>query len=94
MRHLRSVIRVFYHRNVDLLPLLNVVCVSLQVNIAPMYVPTPDEAKDPAKFAANVRREMCKLIDVPLDCDFDSSDAREFYKRVDRATARVVTIRR
>lgn len=60
------------------------------MTIAPVYTPSEEEKKDPAKYAAAVRSAMCKMIDVPEECDFDASDAREFYKRIDGATSRVV----
>lgn len=63
---------------------------SPQISIAPVYIPSEDEVKTPATYAANVRLAMGKLIGAPEECDFDASDAREFYKKVDGNTKKVI----
>lgn len=59
-----------------------------QVTISPPYVPSPEEEKNPALFAANVRRTMAAMLGAPAECDFSGDDAKEFYKRVDDAASR------
>ena len=49
----------------------------------PPHFPSELEKKDPALFAANVRRKMAESLQVPAECAYSQDDAREFYSRLD-----------